>query len=94
MAVPAGDRFLVEPTLTVKSTPPDDFQTHSGSARLNGISSRSIAKKYCRNNTPSVYKKPELTYDGLIPADSIVCLRHVSNKHEKNSKESDANKSG
>jgi len=49
---PTAVMFCVEPKATVLSSPAEDRSTQSRCARLNGISSRSMAKKYCRKNSP------------------------------------------
>ena len=54
--VPVGVIFFVEPKAMVLSSALDDLFTHSRSARLKGISSLSIAKKYCLKNSPRVIK--------------------------------------
>jgi hypothetical protein len=46
ITVPTGLRFLVDPNATVVSVLLAALCTQSRSARLNGISSLSIAKKY------------------------------------------------
>ena len=53
IGVPGTLIFRVEPKATVFPTPFDARPTQSRCARLNGSSSRSIAKKYCRKNSPS-----------------------------------------
>ena len=52
-AVPGIDRFRVEPNATVLPRPLPVRWIHLRWARLNGISSRSMAKKYWRKNSPS-----------------------------------------
>jgi hypothetical protein len=56
ITVPTGLRFLVDPNATVVSVLLAALCTQSRSARLNGISSLSIAKKYWRKNSPKLEK--------------------------------------
>ena len=53
----AADRLLVDPKAMVLSVFLAARLTHVRSARLKGISSRSMAKKYWRKNSPSVTKR-------------------------------------
>jgi hypothetical protein len=57
ITVPTGLRFLVDPNATVVSVLLAALCTQSRSARLNGISSLSIAKKYWRKNSPTKHDR-------------------------------------
>ena len=56
ITAPASFSGLVEPKAIVLSAPCVAASIQLRCARLNGISSRSSAKKYCRKNSPALVK--------------------------------------